>query len=387
MSSNESRRSRLATGLLALGAGVALTAALAAPAGAAGGQGQAVIAAAGHSKGRTLSGQGVKLLAGPGAGTQGAKLTLPIAELNPAGAQPSARSSAGLTFKRGKQTVDLTGIHFNLGAGTLVGTLGGSEVPVFWLGAAPKIDGAGGSVSLGEGKLRLTAEAATALKQKLDLEHALVRKGVGMLWLAAQAAPAHAPAQAIASGSTDWGVLASWRKYVLGNFGPGSVGTIATGGGATANGTLSEPSGFLGFPATGGSYEKGLYGGSDKLALNTAGSVTFAKPGHCIVSVELAGLELKIDGADSSIALDAGYHVNKVEGKACVEQPAVPATRVTFAQLDLSGVSPTYSADGKTVTWTAVPASLTAAGSAAFIGGKYPAGQALDPVTISVGIG
>ncbi len=387
MSSNESRRSRLAASLLALSATAAMTAALAAPASAASGKGEAAIVAANHSKGRTLSGQGVKLVAGAGAVSQGSKLTLPIGELNPSSTQPSATTSASFSFKRGKQTVALSGIRFDLKAGTLVGTLDGAEIPVFWLGATPQVNSSAGSILLGGGKLRLTAEAANALRDELGLERALIRKNVGMLWLAAQASPAHAAAQAVASGATDWGVLASWRKYVLGNFGPGSVGTITPAGGATANGTLAEPSGYFGFPAAGGSFQQGLYGAADKLTLNTAGSITFAKPGHCIVSVEVSNLEVKIDGANSAITLDSGYHVNKAEGKTCVEEPAVPATRVTFANLDLNGIVPTYSANGKTVTWTAVPASLTAAGSAAFIGGKYPAGQTLDPVTISVGLG
>jgi Htaa len=386
MSSNGSRRNRLAASLLALGGAAAVAASLAAPAGAAKGQGEAVLIAADHSKGRTLSGQGVKLIAAAGAAEQGGKLNLPITALDPT-AQPSATSPASLTFKRGKKALTLTDIRFDLTAGTIRGTLAGVETPVFWLGAPPAIDSAAGRISLSAGKLRLTAESATALQERLGLPRALVRKNVGMIWLAAQASPAHAAAQPVISGSAGWGVLASWRKYVLGSFGPGSVGTITTEGGASATGDLAEASSFFGFPATSGSFEKGLYGASDKLTLSTQGSVRFAKPGHCITEVSLAGIELRIGGAGSSLTLDAGYDVEKVEGKACGDQPAVPATRVTFATLDLSGIAPSYSPDGKAVAWTAVPASLTAAGSAAFVGGKYPAGQALDPITISVGLG
>ena len=385
MSPNEKRRSRGVAVLGTLAAAAAAFAALAAPAGAAVGKGEATIVTASHGKGRTLSGQGVKLLAGAGTTGQGNKLVLPIGELDP-GAQPSATSAGNLRFKHGKRAIALTGIHFNLATGTLDGKLGASEVPVFMLGDGASVNGTAGSISLSEGSLRLTAEAATALKQKLGLKRALVRKGVGTVWLAAQASPALAPAQTVTSGSLDWGVLAGWRKYVLGTFGPGSIGTITTAGGATASGTLSEASAFFSFPAAGGSYQRGLYGAADKLALNTAGSVTFAKPGHCIIEVKFSGIDVRIDGADSSLTLDSVSDIDTPAGMSCTDVPAVTTAAVKFAKLDLSGVTPTHSADGRSVSWTAIPATLTAAGGSAW-GAGYLDGQALDPVTISVGLG
>ncbi len=385
MSSNESRRSRPSTSLLALSATIALGAALAAPAGAFSGKGEAVIAAANHSKGRTLSGQGVKLLAGSQAG----KLTLPIAELNPTGTQPSAHTAAGLTFKKGKESVALTGIRFDLTAGTLVGKLGDAEIPVFWLGAAPKVNSSAGSISLGEGKLRLTAEAATALKSELGLERALVRKGVGMIWLAAQAAPTHV-ARPIVSGSVDWGVLASWRKYVLGQQGPpppSTVGAISVSGGAASTGTLNEPSAYFSFPVTGGSFEQGLFGASDTLSLTTQGSVKFEKPAHCIIEVGFSNIGLTI-GTASALSLNSVSDIDTPAPPTCTDNAPALATNVPFATLSAAGIAPSYSANGKTVTWSAVPATLTAAGSTAWgAGPPYIAGKALDAVTITVGLG
>ena len=291
MNSNQSSNGRAGRALAALIALAATATALAAPAGAATGQGTAAIVFAEHGKGRTLSGQGVKVLAGLPATKDGRTLSLPISAVDP-GASASATGEGSLSFKRGKRSVSLTGLRFNLTAGTLSGKLGEEEVDVFELGAMAAVNPSSGSASLDGGKLRLTADAASELKQKLGLVRALRRDGVGMAWLAAKANPAHEAAKPIVSGSAGWGVLASWRKYVLGNFGPGSVGTITTAGGATASGTLSEAGAFFGFPATGGSYEKGLYGAADKLVLHTQGSVTFAKPGHCIVEVKLGDLEL-----------------------------------------------------------------------------------------------
>ena len=382
MSSNESRRSRLATSLLALGTAVALTVALAAPAGAASGQGQAVIAAANHSKGRTLSGQGVKLIAAAGASSQANRLTLPIAQLNP-GTQPSAHSSASLTFKKGKASVALTDIRFDLTAGTVVGKLDGAEVPVFWLGAAPQVNGGAGSISLAEGKLRLTTEAASALKTKLGLERALVRKGVGMIWLSAQAFPTHAPAQAVTSGALEWGFLTSWREYIYKELGPGSIGSITTEGGATTNGDPAKAGSTFSFPSAGGSFEKGLYGAGDLLTLRAQGSVKFAKPGHCIIEIKFANVAVTI-GASSSIVADLTYDIDKFNGMGCEDQPAVAVPKATIATL--GNVAPTTSANGKTVTWTNLPATLTAAAATPFAP-QYKAGQALDPATVTVGLG
>ena len=398
MSPYEPSRNRLAAGLLALTAAGALLACLAVPARALSPvppvvSGSGVIVPANHGKGRTLSGQGVKLLPGTGAGSQDGKLTLPVDKLS-FGAQPSASTGATLTFKHGKKSVEFTDVRFDLAAGTLAGRFQGGEVPIFWLGAAPQVDAAGGTVSLKEGKLRLNSDTADTLQRELGLKRALVRKNVGMVWLAAaekKAAfptppeppkPSHEAARAVIGGEADWGVLAPWRAYILGMQGPPqSVGSITVSDGATTNGTMSEASAFFGFPATGGSFEKGLNGAQDKLVLETEGTVKFAKPFHCIVEVTVSDLELTLDGADSAIVLDSVYDIDTPP--TCTDKPAVPTDDVTFAALDPSGVTPVYASGGKTITWTGIPATLTAAGAAAF-GAGYPEGQELDPVTISV---
>lgn len=376
MSSNESRRGRLTPSLLALAAMAALTAALATPAAAFTGQGDAVIAAANHSKGRSLSGQGVKLLAGTGTGAQDGKLTLPIAELDPFA--PSAQSTAALTFKRGKRTIALTGVNFNLSKGTLNGRLGDEQIPVFWLGAAPKVNSAGGSLSLSEGKLRLTAEAATVLKAELGLKRALVRKNVGLVWLAAQANPTHRPAQKVTGGALQWGFLASWREYIYKMLGPNTVGSITTEGGATTVGEPSKPGSYFSFPATGGSFEQGLFGAGDKLSLNAGGSVKFAKPGHCIIEIKFSDIVATL-GTSSSIVADLDYDIDKFNGMGCDPVPPVSAPNTAIAAL--GSVAPSVS--GNTITWTGLPATLGGSAAKPFEP-TYKAGHTLDPATISV---
>jgi len=378
--------------LLALVAVASL--AVAASAEAAAGQGAADIRLAQHGKGRTLSGQGVKVVAGAPALKSGNVLSLPISTVE-TGSPAAAGSDGWLRFKRGKRGVVLSSLRFDLTSGTLNGRLGGEDVAVFQLGAPAQVDPAAGKVALSGANLRLTSEAATTLKQKLGLERSLVRKGVGVLWLAAQANIATKPqpvtppaptrvAIPVDSGEIGWGVLASWRSYVL-NVPP--AGTITTADGATANGSLAAPSGYVGFPmASGGdaSFEHGLHGATDRLVLQTEGSVKFAKPGHCIIEVKLADLLVTLDGADSSIVLDSVYDIDTPP--TCTDNPAVPSDDVEFASLDLSGIAPVFSDGGKTVTWSGIPATLTADGSTAFGLGQYEEGHQLDPVTVTVGL-
>lgn len=386
MASKDFRQGRLGRALAALTALVA-TAILAAPAQAVTGKGSAELVLAQHEKGRTLSGQGVNVL--PGAPSTKAKniVSLPISNVDP-NAPAAATAEGSLSFKRGKRAVSLTGIRLHLSAGTISGVLGGEQIDVFKFAGGATANASSGAVGLVDGKLRLTQDAAKALQEELDLARALRHDGVGMAWLAAQANPTHEAAKAVTSGVADWGVLASWRSYVLGVQGPPmSKGSISVEGGATANGNLAEAGAFFGFPATGGSFEKGLYGATDKLALNTTGSVKFAKPFHCIIEIKLTDLAVTIDGANSSIVVgDYGYDIDKVVGKACEDQPPVLAPGTKLATLDATGVTPTYSADGKTVTWSAIPGTLTAAGAVPF-SPQYKEGQALDPITITVGIG
>jgi Htaa len=382
MSSNESRRSRRLTVALGLSALVALSA-IAAPASAYRGQGEAVIVAAKHAKGRTLSGQGVKLVAGAGASAQDRKLSLPIAELNPfsqpSASHPSAQTAAALTFQRRKQSVALTDIRFNLAGGTLVGKLGNAQLEVFRvLGAAPSINTANGTIALNEGQLRLTAAAAERLEAGLGLKKALNHKGVGMLWLAAQASPTHGPSQKVTGGSLDWGFLTSWREYIYKNLGPGSVGSITTEGGATTVGEPAKPGSYFSFPATGGSYEQGLFGASDKLSLNAGGSVKFAKPGHCIVEIKFSDIVVTI-GSASSIVADLDYDIDKFNGMGCDPVPPVSAPNTEIATLG----TVTPSVNGNAITWAGLPATLTGAASAPFAP-TYKAGHPLDPATVSV---
>ena len=162
---------------------------------------------------------------------------------------------------------------------------------------------------------------------------------MGTVWLSAQASPLRV-SRPIASGALDWGFLTSWREYIYKELGPGSVGTITTEGGATTSGEVAKTGAFFSFPSSGGSFHEGLYGASSILALNTQGSVKFAKPGHCIIEIKFANLRATIDGVNSAIVGDLTYDIDKFTGKSCEDQPSVSAPGTTIATLDASGVVP-----------------------------------------------
>ena len=325
MSSNQSRKKRVATLLGALAAVSGTAAAIASPAGAVAGQGAATLALADHSKGRTLSGQGVRVLADAPASRTAESLTLPISAVDPKAA--SATADGSLRFKRGKRSVGLSELHFDLATGTLAGKLGKTEIPVFWLGGAASVDATSGAVSVSDGKLRLTDVAALALRSKLGLERALIRKGVGTIGLSAKANPTHAAARPIVSGSATWGVRAALRGYILSP----PAGSISLSDGATANGPLLSPATVFNFPGASGSFVKGLYGASDELLLKILGNVKFAKPGHCIEALRFANLEVKIAAVGSSITVDSTFD----EGPGPCPDPApVTTENVELGQLE-----------------------------------------------------
>jgi hypothetical protein len=342
----------------------------ASPASAANGLGSAELKLAQHDKGRTLSGQGGKLVA----------RALPITHLDVAKA--TAATSGALIFRKGSREVTLTKIHFDFAAGTLSGLLGGQETAVFKLGSA-QLDPAAGSVRLSEAVLRLTPEAAKVVHNGLDLPRALRRNGLGMLWLGARAGspkadptpePKPTPVtRSVVSGGIDWGFKASWRGYVISAPPAGSQEVLE---GATATGPLTSPATTYGFPGTGGSLTAVPDGAVDALSLSSEGAVKWAKPGHGINEVRFSDLEIEIGGGGSWLVGDVKTEIG----------PPAENDDVRIAELATAAVTPVWSGGGDAVTWSEVPATLTAEGASSF-SGFYEAGTELDPVTFTADLG
>ena len=151
-------------------------------------------------------------------------------------------------------------------------------------------------------------------------------------------------------GSLRWGVKADFRAYVTGPIAQGSITTI----GATNSG------GVFGFTQTGGSLDVDGRG-----TVSYGGGVRFTGH-HGELDLTLSDPRVRIDSANSGtllVRVDGGAHR-------------------AFATLALGSGNRTE-VDG-VVTYSGVPATLTAAGAADFQG-FYAAGDALDPVTFVVG--
>jgi len=149
------------------------------------------------------------------------------------------------------------------------------------------------------------------------------------------------------AGSLNWGIKSSFASYVTG---PIAHGSITTSGVGTA----------------GGAYQFGQAGSSSLDPSGGTGSVRYSGSVH--FSGHGGALELTIANPSITVhsATDATLYVTANGG------------RVALATLALgSGTRTEYG-------WAGVPATLTAAGSAAF-DGRYAAGEGLDPVTFVVG--
>ncbi len=358
----------LLAGGIALGALACVWLLAASSAWAANATGSAELKLAQHDKGRTLSGQGAKLVAGG---------WLPIVALDPTKA--TASTSGSLSFRKGSRETTLTSIHFDFVAGTLSGLLDGQETAVFRLAPA-QLDPAAGSVRLSEAVLRFTPEAAKVVREKLGLTRALRHNGVGMLWLSARLTSTETPkpkpaavTRPVVSGAIDWGFKSSWRAYVLTAPPAGSQEVL---GGATATGPLTSPATTYGFPGSSGSLTAVPNGAVEALTLASGGAVKWAKPGHGINEVRFSDLEIEIGSEGSWLVGDVKTEIG----------PPAESEDVRIAELATAAVTPVWSDGGDTLTWPEVPATLTAEGASSF-SGFYEAGTELDPVTITAGLG
>ncbi|WP_461030853.1 HtaA domain-containing protein, partial [Streptomyces sparsus] len=173
----------------------------------------------------------------------------------------------------------------------------------------------------------------------------------------------------IVDGTLDWGVKKSFRSYVTGPIGGG---TVETGSGAEVNG------GGYRFPDGTGSFD------AEAPALETAfkGSVRFLahkEGGAYALDLKLSELRVTAGGGKGSLVADVSSK-DRESGKVSTYDD------LTLATLTLSGK--TLGGQGAkkgVVTLTDVPAALTTAGAKAF-GGFYRSGEALDPVSVAISL-
>ncbi|MFJ3790106.1 HtaA domain-containing protein [Kitasatospora sp. NPDC090091] len=165
---------------------------------------------------------------------------------------------------------------------------------------------------------------------------------------------------AVVNGTLDWSVKESFRSYLAK---PMTGGKVEFGGGAAD----------YRFGGAAGSYDTVNHA----VAAGFGGSVRFL--GH-----PEAGGGYQLDTTLSKLGLtvdrDGAYLTADVRAKSRDGKPDVALTTARIAKLDLSRANP--APVGGVVTLSGVPATLTAEGVPVF--GSYPAGEALDPVTVSL---
>ncbi|WP_152192617.1 HtaA domain-containing protein [Georgenia satyanarayanai] len=185
--------------------------------------------------------------------------------------------------------------------------------------------------------------------------------GTGTTALAAE------PAATVESGSAQWGVKESFRRYVQSPIAHGSVTPVAP--------ATQLDDGRLGFVADSGTVE------GTTARIDLAGGVSFA--GHDsgegpVLEVHLSDVRVVIDG-------DAGSLVADVTSRAFVDTTTlgelVEYPGVEVGAIDLSA-TPLTVTDG-VASLVDAPVTLTADGVPAFAG-FYEAGDALDPLSFSV---
>ncbi|MFI6640085.1 HtaA domain-containing protein [Streptomyces sp. NPDC050504] len=180
------------------------------------------------------------------------------------------------------------------------------------------------------------------------------------------ATAAHAASRTVQGGRLDWGIKASFQSYVTGPIASG--GYSLTGGAATAGGSLFRFHSAKGsYDPASGAFEAGFSGGVRFTGHRKA-------DGSHELDLTISRPTVRIQGGGGTLFADM---VSKEKGTGRVTSSSqVPLASLNLAGIDMrGGTSP--------VALTGVPASLTAQGAKAFAG-YYPAGTALDPVSLSV---
>ena len=174
----------------------------------------------------------------------------------------------------------------------------------------------------------------------------------------------------VTDGALDWGIKSSFVAYVTG---PIAHGTVTPGAGATTN-----ADGTFRFPLVKAevSAERGT------MLASFGGSVHFL--GHeGQLDLTIADIKVAVEGDEGVLTADvASNELESAPVGGSAPAAVVDYEDIPLAVLDLSGVTPVVTETS--VTWAGIAAALTEDGVPAF-SDFYPAGTALDPVTVVLG--
>ncbi len=255
---------------------------------------------------------------------------------------PKTASSGATTFTRVPATLTATGLS-TLFEGTPPSS--GLDPVTFTIGSAAKAT-------------TKSSKSSTDTVSKYTKKATVSSSTSSTTTKSAAAKPAVVNGCAVADATLEWGFKESFRAYIDGSIANGSWSEKGNASYNTPNFVWKQGEGNVDSAAS-------------AVSVGFTGSVTFT--GHSGV------LDMTVSNPTLSIAdASTGYILLDVKNTT-MEGVAVKEKQVSFAKLDLAGVSLVPDAEGA-VTLTGVPASLTAEGAAAF--GTYPEGEALDPVTL-----
>ncbi|AWB88424.1 HtaA domain-containing protein [Salinibacterium hongtaonis] len=162
----------------------------------------------------------------------------------------------------------------------------------------------------------------------------------------------------VENATVTWGFKESFRAYIS--------GSIAHGEWVVGEGLEYETPDFL-WKTGSGTFDADEKTGDIALP----GTLTFTGHGG-VLNTTLSNLRVKFDGDTAFLVFDISGDTQAGE--------TIDERNVSFVELDLSAATETDD-DGE-ITFADVPAKLTADGEATF--GTYSAGEAFDPVTITI---
>ncbi|MFG2903398.1 HtaA domain-containing protein [Streptomyces zaomyceticus] len=182
------------------------------------------------------------------------------------------------------------------------------------------------------------------------------------------AGAAHAESRTVQGGRLDWGIKTSFQSYVTGPIAQGNWGL--TGGAATVGGSQFRFHSAQGSydPAT-GAFEAAFSGGVHFTGHRKA-------DGTHELDLTISRPRVRVQNGQGTLYADMASRA-KGSGRVTTT-PQVPLATLRLGTIDMRG-------GGSPVSLSGVPATLTAQGATAFAG-YYPAGAALDPVSLTVDV-
>lgn len=342
------------------------------------------------------------------------RITRVVAPVSAVRITPSAVAvRGGVRFSRGKRRAVFTRLRLNVTPRRTVVTasLGKRRIVLFVARGNAIIDPVESKLNLTSAKLSLSGSAARLIRGRLRMRR-LPAGPFGRLSLSAKrsesvpvvdpyleqcglAATSKRTGAVTPAGPlpfltvplpTDgsaitWAVKSSLNGYING------IGEIVGLDGATVNRIpgaplQAPPTGFT-FPSVAGQYAaNGVEATDDQAVINGSGTVVYCNEPHGF-RVAISNPTIVIDGANSRIIADLDTNITG---------EWTPTQRVDFADLNLSGVTPTT--EPGVVTWTDIPTTLSDTGADALRfcdipiqpgappSCLYPAGTPFDPITV-----